>query len=163
MERRVMITNMVNKKVGVKLAEYNINKRWDNKGQKLPIPFETVEQLLWHPGFRNMIDRGILYIESMQDKIDLGLESEDTKVPTKIKVLNDTQIIQLLTKASIEDFEKELKTLSGTQIREITNYAILNKITSNYDKLELLRKITGTDILAAISINQKVEEAEAKK
>ena len=63
--RMVKLKNMVNKTVSVKLPEYGINRRWTAKGQVVPIPYETMEQILWHDGFRKMIDRGILYIEDM--------------------------------------------------------------------------------------------------
>ena len=61
MERMVKVTNMVNKTVGVKLPEYGINRKWVRKGQSVPIPFDALSQMLWHNGFRNMIDKGILY------------------------------------------------------------------------------------------------------
>ena len=67
--RMVNLKNMVNKTVGVKLPEYGVNRKWTTKGQVIPLPYDTVEQMLWHEGFRKMIDRGILYIENMQDKM----------------------------------------------------------------------------------------------
>ena len=102
--RMVKLKNMVNKTVSVKLPEYGINRRWTAKGQVVPIPYETMEQILWHDGFRKMIDRGILYIEDMQDKIDLGLEEEGTTEPPNIVVLTDKQIETLLTTSPIDVF-----------------------------------------------------------
>jgi hypothetical protein len=53
--------------------------------------------MLWDNGVRVMIDRGILYIPDMKDKIDLGLEPEDATEPENIIVLSDLQINNLLT------------------------------------------------------------------
>ena len=89
--RMVKLKNMVNKTVSVKLPEYGINRRWTAKGQVVPIPYETMEQILWHEKKKKMIDRGILYIEDMQDKIDLGREEEGTTEPSNIVVLTDIE------------------------------------------------------------------------
>ena len=46
-QRMVMITNMVNAKVSIKDPAYGVNRRWEKRGQSLPIPYEAVENLLW--------------------------------------------------------------------------------------------------------------------
>ena len=154
--RMVNLKNMVNKTVGVKLPEYGVNRKWTTKGQVIPLPYDTVEQMLWHEGFRKMIDRGILYIESMKDKIDLGLEPADASEPENIKVLSDIQIKNLLISQPYEVFKKEIFTLNMTQINNIVNYAIANEII-DVQKAELLRTISGIDILKAVSTKKEME------
>lgn len=161
-QRMVKVQNTVNKIVSIKKPQYNINKRWTQKGQILPIPYETLEQMLWDEGIRKLFDRGMLYIPDMKDKIDLGLEPEDATEPQNIIVLNDKQINEFLTSKPFVVFKKELESLSSTQIREMVNYAIVNKVTGNVEKLELLKSYTGVDILKAISRDLDVEAAEAK-
>lgn len=154
--RMVNLKNMVNKTVGVKLPEYGVNRKWTQKGQVIPLPYDTVEQMLWHEGFRKMIDRGILYIENMQDKIDLGLEPADATEPENIKVLSDSQIQNLLISQPYTVFKKEVLELGMTQVNNIVNYAIANDII-DVQKCELLQKITGIDILKAISTKKELE------
>ena len=154
--RMVNLKNMVNKTVGVKLPEYGVNRKWTAKGQVIPLPYDTVEQMLWHEGFRKMIDRGILYIESMKDKIDLGLEPADASEPENIKVLSDIQIKNLLISQPYEVFKREIFTLNMTQINNIVNYAIANEIV-DVQKAELLRTISGIDILKAVSTKKEME------
>lgn len=160
--RMVNITSMVNKTVGVKLQEYGVNRKWTKKGQVIPLPYDTVEQMLWHEGFRNMIDRGLLYIESMQDKIDLGLEPPEATEPENILVLNDTQIQNLLLNEPYAVFKKELEKYNLTQIENIVNYAILNEITDS-QKSELLLELTGTDILKEVSTKKELERLDKKE
>ena len=148
--RMVKITSMVNKTVGVKRPELGINRKWTQKGQVMPIPYDIVEQLLWTEGFRNMIDRGILYIDDLQDKFDLGLEPYDAKEPQNIIVLTDIQIANLLKNVPFVAFKQEISKLGMTQIKEIVNYAILHEVV-DVQKADLLRQITGTDILKRIS------------
>lgn len=162
--RRVKIVNMVNKTVGVRLPEYGVNKKWSMKGQPQMIDYDIVEQLLWHEGFRRMIDRGILYIEDMKDKIDLGLEPEGAEEPENIIVLKDNQIKELLTTTPFIVFKKEIEKLTQTQVREIVNYAIANELV-DVNKVSYLKDLTGLDIMKSISINhdiKKAEEEEAK-
>lgn len=162
MERMVKVTNMVNKTVGVKLPEYGINRKWVRKGQIIPLPFDAVEQMLWHNGFRNMIDKGILYIDSMKDKIDLGLEEEGTTEPTNIKVLNDAQILKLLKVDSFDDFKNTIDSLSEVQIRNVANYAITNKIV-DVAKCDYIKDLTNIDILKSISDNTAFEKIDKKQ
>lgn len=160
-QRMVKVQNMVNKTISIKKPEYQINKRWTQKNQVILIPFDTLEQMLWNEGIRKFFDRGILYISEMKDKIDLGLEPEGAVEPQNIIVLNDTQIKELLTTKPFLVFKKEIENLSGTQVSEIVNYAITHDI-ADVEKSNYLKKVTGVDILRAITRNQDVKESESK-
>ena len=163
-QRMVKVQNMVNKTVSIKKPEYGINRRWTQKGQIIPLPYEAVEQMLWDNGVRVMIDRGILYIPDMKDKIDLGLEPEGAEEPENIIVLKDNQIKELLTTTPFIVFKKEIEKLTQTQVREIVNYAIVNELV-DVNKVCYLKDLTGLDIMKSISINhdiKKAEEEEAK-
>lgn len=157
MERMVKVTNMVNKTVGVKLPEYGINRKWVRKGQSVPIPFDALSQMLWHNGFRNMIDKGILYIDSMKDKIDLGLEEEGTKEPTNIIALNDAQILKLLKVDNFDTFKSTIDKLPEAQVRNVANYAITNKLV-DVEKCNYIKDLTYIDILKSISDNNAFEK-----
>lgn len=160
--RMINLKSTVNKTVGVKLPEYNVNRVWKQKGQTIPLPYDTVEQMLWNEGFRNMIDRGILYIDNLQDKIDLGLEPEDAKKPENIIVVSDAEIKNLLTVSTLEQFKKSVDRLNRTQIDNIINYAIVNDLV-DVAKAMYLKELTGVDILENVSRKKKLEEAEKKE
>lgn len=159
-DRMVKLTNMVNKIVGVTLPEFGVNRTWQKKGQSYALPFDTVRDMLWDEGFKNMIDRGMLYIDNMQDKIDLGLELEGTTEPENIIALTDDQIKKLLTTSSFEDFKETVDKISGTQVASIANYAILNEIVDSA-KCDYLYQVIHIDVIKAIARNKEVERAEA--
>lgn len=161
MQRMVKVQNMVNKTISIKKPQYNFNKRWTQKNQIIPVPFEALEQMLWDEGIRRFFDRGMLYISEMKDKIDLGLEPEGATEPQNIIVLTDKQINDFLTSKPFVVFKKELEDLSDTQIREIVNYAIIHEL-ADIEKVNYLKKLTGVDILKAITRNLDVKEAESK-
>ena len=160
-ERMVKVQNMVNKTIVIRKPEYNLNRRWTQKNQIIPIPFDTLEQALWNEGIRTLFDRGMLYIPDMQDKIDLDLEPADATEPQNIIVLTDKQIENLLNNVPFVAFKKELEELSSTQIREIANYAIIHEI-ANVEKVNYLKSLTDVDILKAISRNLDIKAAESK-
>lgn len=157
--RLVTLKNMVGKTVIVNEPAYGIRRVFPNKGAVQTIPYAVMEQLLWSNGFRNMLTTGILYIENMKDKIDLGLEEPDTEVPTKIRILTDEQIYTLLKEKTIDEFISELATLSLDQANAVVDYAVKTQ-TLDTDKINYLRDVTGRDAFKIIARNRDSEEAD---
>ena len=149
-QRMVLIENMMDARVGVADSTTGLKRRWLRRGQVLPIPFDAVQQLIWQDGFRRMLDQGILYIKSMKDKQDLGLEPIGAKEPENIKVLTVPQMESLLKEKPLSVFKRELTELPDVQIDNLIDYAITNKIVDS-QKCDVLKQITGRDILKAIS------------
>lgn len=164
-QRMVMITNMVNAKVSIKDPAYGVNRRWEKRGQSLPIPYEAVENLLWQDGFRRMLEMGVLYIPDLQTKKDLGLEPEEATEPINIKALTELQMKNLLTTTPMAVFKKEIAALPRVQVDNLIEYAIEKKIV-NAEKCAFLKQITKKDILAAISAKEedaKADELERRR
>lgn len=156
-ERMVKLQNMVNKTIGLNKPEYGIKRKWTKKGQIISLPFEVVKQMIYDEGFYRMLEKGYLYINEMQDKIDLGLEPEGATEPENIKVLTDSKIDSLLNKLPYTTFKRELENYNRDQINAIVNYAITNEVL-NAEKCDLLKTITGIDILKAVSLNRDMSK-----
>lgn len=160
-----METRMVNIRststgtVTVHEPAYNIHRVFPSYGSVQKIPFETVEQLLWSNGFKNLLQKGFLYIDDMQDKIDLGLEDPDTKKPTRLKTLNDGQILTLLKVKTLDEFKTEIEGLPSEQVKRIVDYAVDNSIV-DMEKIDYLKELTGQDIMAMITRNRQIADAE---
>lgn len=164
-QKMVMITNMVNGMVSVKDPTYGVNRRWVKRGQTLPIPYEAVENLLWQDGFRRMLDSGVLYIQDMQIKKDLGLEPQEATAPVNIKALSIQDMKNLLENVPIAVFKKEVVSLPRVQVDNLIEFAIENKIV-NTDKCMFLKDLTHKDIFAAIRAREedaKADELERRK
>lgn len=157
-QRMVIIKNMYDAVVSVYKPEYGIQRKWQKLGQSIGIPYETVEQLLWDRGFRNLIDSGMLYIEDMQTKIDLGLEPEGATQPVNIRTLT-VEDIKNLWNAPIAVFKKEIDDLPAIQVDAVIEYAIQNDI-ADATKCIFIKTKTGKDILKAISNKQDLELAD---
>jgi hypothetical protein len=148
--RQVKVRNTVNRTVVMKLPEFGINRVWRGIGVTYPIPFDVLEQALWQSGVKYLFETGILYIDDMQDKIDLGLEPADAKQPENIIVLNDGQKLNLLKVTNFEDFKTKIHELSKDQVDALIDYAIDNKIV-DVEKCSYLKELTGRDILKIVS------------
>lgn len=156
--RMVMITNMVNGMVSVKDPATGVNKMWRKRGQTLPLPYESVENLLWQDGFMRLLESGILYIQNMKDKQDLGLEPQEAKEPTNIIALSELQMKNLMTTTPFTVFKTEIAKLPRIQVDNLIEYAVQNNLTDT-QKCYFLKEVTGKDILLAIS--RREEEARA--
>lgn len=157
--RMVKFRNTKAETVVVYEPAYNIRREFPGKGTVQLIPFDIVEQLLWRPGFANLIKGGILYIDDMQDKIDLGLEEPDTKTPTKIKVLTPEQILTLLKVKDYNSFVSDIEGLSMDQVNNIVDYAVENEILDT-KKINYLKDLTGRDVLKILTRKREAEEVE---
>lgn len=161
MERNVIVKSAVNATVSIVNPQYGINKRWSQMGQPMAIPFAILEQCLWENGIRRMFDSGILYIENMQDKIDLGLEPAGAEEPVNIVVLTKDDMEYLLRKAPYEEFTKKMTTVPRMQVDNIIEYAIHNEIVE-MKKIDFLKKLTGKDILSGINRKREMREADER-
>ena len=159
MERMVMVTNMMDSRVGISDPSTGLRRRWEKRGQTLPIPFDALQNVLWQDGVRRMFTDGILYIKNMEDKKALGLEPQEAEGPTNIIALDDVQMRELLTVKPIAVFKKEISQLPDVQIDNLIDFAISNKII-NAEKCSILKQVTGRDIIAAVGRQQQIEEEE---
>lgn len=153
--------NIISTTVGeVSVFEPSIPFRasWPAKGSTRPIEKEIVEQLLYTPGFKYMIDTGMLYIEDLDQKKELGLEPEDATEPVNIIVLSDAEKKKYLTMYSLDKFKQEIKKLSREQIVDLADYAIANEI-ADFGKSKVVEEACGKNIIKGIQLAQANKEA----
>jgi hypothetical protein len=93
---------------------------------------------------------GILYIESLKDKIDLGLEPAEAEEPVNIVMLDENKMANLLKNVPLTVFKTEVQKLTRVQVDSLISYAITHKLIDP-DKCSWLKDLTGKDILKAIS------------
>lgn len=160
-QRLVTLKSGVPGTVSVVYPQYGVNRRWMKMGQPMQIPFETVQQCLWENGFDRMIRSGILYIESMQDKKDLGLEPSDAEAPVNIITFTEKELEELLTSVPFKTFKERVLSAPKLQVDNLIDYAI-NHDKIDMEKVNFLKELTSRDILKAISSKREDEEAEKR-
>lgn len=153
-DEKIKITNTADHRVGVNVPELRFNRKWASKGSSVKISRSIVEELLYDPGFRYMIDNGILYIEDLATKKELELEPEDVKAPKNIIVLTDGQKKNYLTTMSLKAFKEKVETLSDEQVNALADFAIEHNYL-DVDKNKILKQRTGKDILQAVRLKEE--------
>jgi hypothetical protein len=157
MDKKVKVTNLISSRVNINIPELTIRRVWERKGVVRTIPFDQLEEAMYHPGVEALFKNGVLGIEDMEVKKALGLEPEDAKEPVNIITLNDQQRKRYLTVMPLPEFKEKIRELSRDQLNELAQFAIQNEI-ADFDKSEVIKKIIGTDIIECIKLNRADQE-----
>ena len=153
----VTVISTVNGVVGIYLPDLRFKKEWTRKGQKQKIDKELLQDIMYDPGSEYMFRTGMLYIEDMDIKKEIGLEPEDATEPVNIIVLDEKQLNRYLTVMPLHEFKENVKKLSIEQAKNLVDYAV-QKETITFDKAEFLEKITGLNAMSMIQLNRKNKE-----
>ena len=143
--------------VSVNIPDLRFKREWSNKGASVPIERETLEEMMYDSGFKYMIDTGMLYIEDLEVKKELGLEPEDATEPVNIIVLSDNDMKRMMTAMPQFEFDAKLKTLNYEQMLALADFAIKNEL-GDFGKCDAIKKACGKDILTAIRLNREDKE-----
>lgn len=153
----VTVVSTVNGVVGIYLPDLRFRKEWTKKGQRQKIDKELLQDIMYDSGSEYMFRTGMLYIEDMEVKKELGLEPEEAVEPVNVIVLDEKQLQRYLTVMPINDFRENVKKLSIEQAKNLVDYAV-QKETITFDKAEFLEKITGLNAMSMIQLNRKNKE-----
>lgn len=157
-KEKVTIVSTVNGTVGIYLPDLRFRKEWTRKGMKVQVDKELLEDILYDPGSEYMFKTGMLYIEDMDVKKELGLEPEDATQPVNIIVLNDKDKERYLKNLPLHEFKEKVKELSVEQRRDLVDYAVEHEVIS-FDKNEVLEELVGLNPMKMIQLNRQNKEA----
>lgn len=157
MNKKVKIKNTTNGRIGINIPDLKLSRIWEKKNVIKDIDFDDLEQALYDSGVEYMIRQGMLEIEDMEVKIALGLEEEGTTTPVNIIVLSEKEMERYLKVLPIVDFKKKIADLPKEQIYNLLDYAIEKEIIQ-LDKNDILKQITGTDVMEAVKLKRQAQE-----
>ena len=155
--KQVTLTNTIKSRVGINIPELRLKRTWEKKNVKRTVELNVLKEAFYYPSVEYLLKEGILYIDDMDVKIELGLEAPDTTKPTSIIILSDNEMNRYLTTMPTFEFREKVKTLGKEQIQALVDYAIENELTS-YDKCQILKELTQTDIISAVQLNAADKE-----
>ena len=157
MNERVMVTSMVSGRIGLVLPRLHINKVWPKKGTKLPVEKEVLREAIYEPGVEYMFKQGLLYIDDMDFKIELGLEEEGTKAPTNVIPMDEKYMSRVLKLMPIAEMKKAISAMNDNQKRELIDFASEQNDIS-FDRMDVIKKLTGIDVVKVIELKRSKEE-----
>ena len=153
----VTVISTVNGVLGIYLPDLRFKKEWTRKGQRQKIDKDLLQDIMYDPGSEYMFRTGMLYIEDMDIKKEIGLEPEEATEPVNIIVLDEKQLNRYLTVMPLHEFKENVKKLSIEQAKNLVDYAV-QKETITFDKAEFLEKVTGLNAMSMIQLNRKNKE-----
>lgn len=158
--KQVTLVSTVDAYVGIDVPDLHLKRLWERKGAKKTIPLDVLREAFYDPSVEYLLRQGILYIDDLDVKIDLGLEDESAREPgakLNVIVLKDDEINRLLTVVPIYEFKNKIKELPKEQVQNIVDYAVMHEIT-NFEKCEFLKELTGFDVLRTVQLNHEAKE-----
>jgi hypothetical protein len=154
MDDKVMVTSMVGGTISASALNHKV---WNKKGQKLPVSKDVLREAIYEPGIEYMFKNGILYIEDMDFKIELGLEAEGTKTPTQIIPMDEKYMTRVLKLMPISEMKKSIDEMSMVQKQELVDFAVKQN-DIQLDRIKIVSDKCGVDVLKAIELNRQKGE-----
>jgi hypothetical protein len=156
MSDTVYVTSTVNGTVGFSMPELRFKRVWQKKKAKFPVPKDVLREAIFNPGVSYLFEKGILYIDDLEFKKEIGLEPYDAEKETII-LLEDKYIERLLGVMPIQEFKIEFGKLTIEQQKEVAGYAVEHNMI-DMSKAEHMKKICGVDVIKMYSIKKQNEE-----
>lgn len=154
---KVKIKNMSNAQVGIFNQDLRLNRTWERKNVVRSIDLDLLKEAIYDPGVEYLFRNGILYIDDMDVKIELGLEEPDTEKPKNIIPLDDSKMKRMMTVMPFFDFKKEIDELNYEQVIELANFAIENELF-DFDKSDYIKSKVNIDVATAIRLRRESKE-----
>lgn len=157
MNEKVIVTSMVNGIVGITMPNSRIKKIWPKKGTKLPVEKDFLREAIYEPGVEYMFKKGILYMDDMDFKIELGLESEGTTKPTEIIPVDEKYLHRVLKLMPISEMKAAVAKMSDNQKKELLDFTV-EQNDIQLDRLNVIKELTGIDVLKVIELKRQKGE-----
>lgn len=157
MDGKVKVISQADGMVGVYLKNLNFSREWMAKGQVVTFPKDVLEEAMFDPGFKSMIEQGILFIDDLAAAKDLGLEDEEAEVPTRYRTYSNEELKALVTRATFDEFLTAMETLPAEQVRELCDWAITLRMRSA-DKIAYLKEHFHFDVDKGIYLDNQAKE-----
>lgn len=162
-DKLVKIKSMSRGTVGITVPYLSLRRTWARKGAVQQLPMSVLKEAIYEPGVEYLFKTGMLSIESLEDRIELGLEEPGTTEETaKLVSLSQEELICLVKEASYDEFKEKLEKLTRPQALELAEVAIDQEIT-DYSKGRLIYNKTGRDVFKIVTAKKEEEEAEKEK
>ena len=157
MNEKVIVTSMVGGTVGITLPNSRIKKIWPKKGTKLPVEKDLLREAIFEPGVEYMFKNGILYIDDMDFKIELGLEAEGTKTPTNVVPMDEKYLNRVLKLMPLSEMKAAINKMSDNQKKELLDFAV-EQNDIQLDRLNILKELLDIDVLEVITLKRQKGE-----
>ena len=156
MENMIYVTSASDHTLVIYVPEMNLSKTWTKRGQRYPFTRDQLIQAYYHPATEYLFKEGLLVTDDKEFLKTVGLMTEDeeaTVVNLTPELLN--RFIKLMP---VQEIKIQAAKLSRTQLNELGEYAVKHYSELKMDRIDLLTKLTGKNILKAIENYKAAQE-----
>lgn len=156
MENMIYVTSASDHTLVMFVPELQLSKTWNKKGQKYPIARETLVQAYYNPAVEYLFKQGLLTVDDDEFLKEVGLMTEDGEREVILLTAElENRMIKLMP---LGDLKIQLKKLTQTQLIELAEYAVAHYQELKMDRIDLLTKATGKNILKSIENLKAAQE-----
>ena len=127
-----------------------VRKSFSKKGAIAMIEKDKLIQLYYTSDLEAAMRAGLLIITDKDFLTEVGYITEEEK--TEVIELTPAFMKRCISVMPLTELTSELKKMSTYQIQELVEFAIVNNKDLRMDRIELLGKISGKNILKAIEL-----------
>ena len=149
----IMVRSASDYTVVVNIPELPLHRVWQKKGAKYPFERKVLMQAYYDPAVSALFEMGALVTDDEEFLVEVGLKEAEGEM--KIVELTDTLKIRMIKLMPLIEVEREIKKLTPTQIEELVNYAILHYTEMAMDRVDLFSKVSGKNVMGAITNYRK--------
>ena len=128
-----------------------LRKIWEKRGAIIPIERDKLIQAYYNSSLEDCLRNGTLVIDDKAFLYEVGFIA-DMGDAIPVFELTNTVMEKFISTMPLWEVEKTLKQLSGQQISELAEYSISNHKNLRMDRIDLLTKYSGKNILKAIEL-----------
>lgn len=155
MAEKIKITNYSSGRLNLYLPSLRVDRLFERSGQSFLFDKDAVEEMFYYPSVENLFKKGILYIEDKEIRKKFGLEEEDGSVSEDVVApISNATILAYLNVKPFNEFKEYVSKLPLIQQERFVSIAIEKKIL-DYNKINLLKELTGKDIIKIIQLNEE--------
>ena len=156
MENMIYVTSASDHTIVMFVPELQLSKTWTKRGQRYPIARETLIQAYYNASVEYLFKEGLLTVDDNSFLKEVGLMTEDGEC--EIVPLTTDLEMRLIKHMPIADVKVHLAKLTHTQLNELAEFAIAHYGDLKMDRIDLLSKVTGKNILKAIENYKAAQE-----
>lgn len=142
--------------VVINSPETMLVKTWNKRNSFHLIARDVLLQSFYNSSLEYLVTKGLLVIEDKAFLMEVGL-MENEQVPVVFE-LTEAIMKKCISVMPLWELEQTLRKLSSHQISDLADYAIQHYAELKMDRIELLGKASGKNILKAIELYRAAQE-----
>lgn len=152
----VMVRSASDWTLVVDIPHLNLHRVWTKRGQKYPIDRTALLQAYYSPAVEALFREGSLITDDIEFLREVGLLGEDNK--SVVYELTDAMKLRVIKNMPLAEVKKELAKMSQSQIDEVADFAVTHYNDLVMDRIDLLSKASGKNILKSIENYKAAQE-----